>query len=507
MDSVIKELPSPWWLAIPVTVGYFIYLIVTQISTSLQTREFIHENGCRPAASEDAARDPIMGLDRMAHVFKEAREGHLQEYLRSKFENLGPTYISRTLMDRATFTIDSENVKAILATNFNDYSVQTRATAFGRLMGVAIFSSDGDAWVHSRAMLRPSFTRDQVANLDLTDKHILDLLGAVVPGANVDLKPLLFDFTLDSATEFFLGHSTNALDKNHENETSSFGRAFDVAVEAISREVRLVPFSRFMPHSKEVKESYRICRSHARKFVEDAISKGSLGVAEENKGRRNFILELASTGMNTEKVTNEVIALLTAGRDTTSALLSNFFFLVARRPDVWSNLRAGATRFGEETPSYEQLRDLKYTRWCVNEALRLYPPIAINSRTAVRDTVLPRGGGRLGDRPLHVPKGSRVMWHSYSLHRRKEVYGDDAHEFRPERWETLRPSWDYIPFHGGPRICLGQQYALTETFLVIVRFAQAFARLESRDSRPFAGSMSLSLASANGVHVTFHKDA
>lgn len=87
------------------------------------------------------------------------------------------------------------------------------------------------------------------------------------------------------------------------------------------------------------------------------------------------------------------------------------------------------------------------------------------------------------------------------MHRRRDYYGDDAELFRPERWEHLRPSWEYLPFNGGPRICLGQQYALTEASYVTVRLAQEFAKLESRDSGPWEEALTLTLCSGNGTKV------
>lgn len=64
-----------------------------------------------------------------------------------------------------------------------------------------------------------------------------------------------------------------------------------------------------------------------------------------------------------------------------------------------------------------------------------------NGRMAFRDTILPRGGGPNGDQPIHVPKGSMVNYTVYAMHRRKDLWGDDAEEFRPERWENRKPSW------------------------------------------------------------------
>lgn len=78
------------------------------------------------------------------------------------------------------------------------------------------------------------------------------------------------------------------------------------------------------------------------------------------------------------------------------------------------------------------------------------------------DTVLPLGGGPDGKSPLFIPKGRLVSWSLYTMHRRKDLYGDDAEDFRPERWDTLRPGWEYLPFNGGPRICLGRESSLLD---------------------------------------------
>jgi cytochrome P450 len=91
------------------------------------------------------------------------------------------------------------------------------------------------------------------------------------------------------------------------------------------------------------------------------------------------------------------------------------------------------------------------------------------------------------------------------MHRRRDIYGADADEFRPERWETLRPGWEYLPFNGGPRICLGQQYALTEAAYVSVRLLQEFKKVESRDPGEWAESLTLTLCSYNGTQVSLTK--
>lgn len=127
----------------------------------------------------------------------------------------------------------------------------------------------------------------------------------------------------------------------------------------------------------------------------------------------------------------------------------------------------------------------------------------MNGRNANRDTVLPVGGGPDGKSPVFVAKGTAVFYNAYAMHRRTDYYGDDAEEFRPERWENgkLQPRWEYLPFNGGPRICIGQQYALTEVAYVTARMAQEFSKLESRDPGPWEEQLTLTVASRNGTKV------
>ena len=92
--------------------------------------------------------------------------------------------------------------------------------------------------------------------------------------------------------------------------------------------------------------------------------------------------------------------------------------------------------------------------------LRLYPSVPVNSREATKLTILPVGGGPDGKSPVLVRPGQAVGYSVYAMHRRKDIYGEDADQFRPERWEDESLSnigWGYLPFNGGPRICLGRE--------------------------------------------------
>lgn len=100
-------------------------------------------------------------------------------------------------------------------------------------------------------------------------------------------------------------------------------------------------------------------------------------------------------------------------------------------------------------------------------------------------TTIPHGGGPKQEAPLLIRAGESVLFSVYAMHRRKDLYGPDAHEFRPERWDPNAKEynlnsigWAYLPFNGGPRTCLGQEFAIQEISYAIVKILQAVPNVE-----------------------------
>jgi cytochrome P450 len=125
------------------------------------------------------------------------------------------------------------------------------------------------------------------------------------------------------------------------------------------------------------------------------------------------------------------------------------------------------------------------TQKVLHETLRLYPPIPYNVRVALRDTTLPRGGGDSRLLRVGVPKDTLVGYSVLALQRSNlHNFSDfDVLEFEPDRWQGNAPKpWTYIPFNGGPRTCVGQQFALTEMAYTVIRILQCFERIEGLSS-------------------------
>lgn len=100
-----------------------------------------------------------------------------------------------------------------------------------------------------------------------------------------------------------------------------------------------------------------------------------------------------------------------------------------------------------------------------------------------------------------VRKGTKIVMNFHALHHDKEIWGENANEFVPERWEIARPIWEYLPFSGGPRVCPAQQMVYTDAAYIIVRILQQFNAIENHDPRPWAENFRMIVENRDGVKV------
>lgn len=198
-------------------------------------------------------------------------------------------------------------------------------------------------------------------------------------------------------------------------------------------------------------------------YVHKALAETAPGREKDSEegGRYVFLNELAKETRDPIELRSQVLNVLLAGRDTTAGTMSWIMTNLARNSRVFAKLRAIIIEefgtFNSPKPiTFETMKACSYLQYIINETLRLYPNVCMNSRRATKDTTLPRGGGPDGEAPVYVRKGKEVNYYAISMHRRKDIWGEDAEEFVPERWENKKRSWEFLPFNGGPRVCLGQ---------------------------------------------------
>ncbi|MCJ1371482.1 hypothetical protein MMC20_002699 [Loxospora ochrophaea] len=478
----------------------FTYIAYYQITTWRTSRKFARLHGCKPAKA-DPHIDPILGLDFFLHTVRASKGNYLLDDLAKRFARNGPTFTSNVLFETLIFTDDPKNTQAVLATHFHDFDIgELRRKATVKLLGHGIFNADGPYWEHSRALIRPNFVRKQVSDLRLMEHHVMSMISQLPSdGKPVNIQEFFFRMTLDTATDFLFGQSIDSLRPDATDEAKQFSWAFDYALGCIAQQIRLgkaVWTFRDPNYEKACKYIHEYVRpiihqaceyrksrnqldskavlvknaeeAHKAKaaLAGDPEKKALLAKEKENSvdaaideardERYVFLYELAKETGNERELRDQIINTLIAGRDTTASLMSSSLFVLSRRPDVWAKLQAEVAQLRGKPPTFDEIKDMKYLKAVLHEVLRMYPVVPINARFANKDTWLPRGGGPDGNSPIYVQKGQMVIYVIYSMHRRTHLWGDDANEFKPERWEGMLPGFKFLPFNGGPRICPGE---------------------------------------------------
>ncbi|KAL4918697.1 cytochrome P450 [Aspergillus aurantiobrunneus] len=463
------------------------FLALQNIRQRLRRRQDAKRWGCQAPLRVPSG---FFGISTFLDTVKAQQETRLVEFILDRYNKYGLTFQQTMLGLSSISTIEPENLKALLATQFNDFGLGTRHREFYPTLGDGIFTLDGAGWSHARAMLKPQFHRDQVADLDLLDAHVTRLIDLVPKDGSIfDIQRLFFLLTIDSATHFLFGESVGSMDDNSVLGKSSVGDAqnfadvFNTAMKYLNLRSISLGFY-WMVNPKKFRDANRRVHEVVDYYVYKAIE-AKRNPEKKEPGRYIFADGLAAETEDPKVLRDNMLNILLAGRDTTASLLSSAFFFLARHPTVWDKLRhVVVEEFGDsQNPkgdiTHARLKNVLYLRYVLNEVLRLLPPVPLNFRVAVKDTTLPVGGGPNGKSPIFVKKGQPILYSVYAMHRRKDLYGPDADSFRPERWENAKRGWEYLPFNGGPRICLGQQYALTEASYTMVRLIQRFSSVEN----------------------------
>lgn len=346
---------------------------------------------------------------------------------------------------------------------------------------------------------------------------ILD--GPAGTGEAVDMFNLFNRFTLDGIGEVGFGQSIGAMDDPSNPVLASFDAAQQACMERVITRSLTWKLERFLgsPMERQAKLHFAILDTYVRGIAREAWAESCKPAAESHlasstdkrkKSTRSrsdflslFIAEMKADGCSStadlllqkdeDFLRDLIINFLIAGRDTTAQSLSWTFFLLAQHPNIEAHVHAELVEtLGNGPLTFEGINGLEYTQCVVNEALRLYPSVPKNIKVAVRDDVFPDG--------TIVPAGCNVAHTPFTMGRSTSIWGEDAAEFRPERWIGRgQPDVYSNPvFHAGPRECLGRRMAYLEMKVCIATLLRRyhFTLTVHPSEVMYAESLTLSMA-------------
>ncbi|MEP7291896.1 MAG: cytochrome P450 [Chloroflexota bacterium] len=336
------------------------------------------------------------------------------------------------------------------------------------VVGNGLFTNDGDFWKRQRRLVQPAFHTKRIgAYGEVMVEHAQALISRWRGGEVYDIDHEMVRLTMGIV-------SKTLFDADVSSEANEISEMVTNALEVVNKRLdRLMNFPEWFP----TPENRRIHRAVERldvmiqRFIDDRRKSG------EDKGDLLSMLLMArdedsGDGMTDQQVRDEAMTVFGAGHETTAAALMWTWYLISQHPEVEAKLIEELdTVLNGRAPELSDLPRLTYTEMVIKEAIRLYPPAWSLTRETVADV-------ELGGYP--IKKGHVVILNVYGMHRDAR-YFPDPERFDPERFsaenEKTIPKYAYLPFGGGPRVCIGNAFAMMEAKLIVATIAPHF-RLE-----------------------------
>ncbi len=394
---------------------------------------------------------------------------------------------------RSYMVFHPDHLKHVLQDNNHNYVKGLLIERSKALIGDGLFSSEGSFWRRQRRLAQPAFHRERIAAFaDLMTETVEAMLVRWEPIAAArtpfDIAPEMSQLTLD-----VVGKALFSMDLS--GEAAEVGRALRVALEHMTHLAFTVfPLPARVPTPRNLR--FRRALSALDDVVYDIIA-----ARRQSDGGAGDLLamllqardEETGEGMSDRQLRDEVMTFFLAGHETTAVALAWTWYLLARHPEVEERLRAEVSSvLAGRTPRMTDLGALTYTRMVVEEALRLYPPLWGFPRQTIGEDEI--GGYR-------ITANSMVSICPYVTHRHPEFWEDperfDPERFTPERTAT-RPRYAYLPFSGGPRQCIGNEFALMEAQLAMAMTVQRY-RLSLASDRPVEPEVRVTLRPRGGI--------
>ena len=315
-------------------------------------------------------RSLLLGLDVLRDVILAVRSERYLTKIQHSYQKYGNTFSKHILLSSIICTIEPANIRAVLSTSFADYGItDVRKDAFRPFLGQNILSADGAEWTHARAMLRPSFCKNNHGDLEMFEVHVINLLEAIRrEGPVVNLKDLFLGLTADVTTHSMYGESVYSLKSGTLVGIMEAFHDAQYGCEDRARWGKLAPLKPQKKFYKSVKILQQYVEMHMQKAVQSRKTSRSSIRTPKTEDRYVLLHELGKIIHDKTRLRDELLTILFAGRDTTASLLCSLFFTIASKPDIWLRLRAEVDYLNGEKPTLEQLKKMQYSRNCLNES-------------------------------------------------------------------------------------------------------------------------------------------
>lgn len=397
--------------------------------------------------------------------------GALPEFVSHRLDFL--VDVAREFGDVATFRIgprriflisNPDLIEQVLVTDAKHYIKHFGARAYKPVLGNGLVTSDGDFWLRQRRLSQPAFAKGRVVSYaplmaELTERMLARWRSGDLIDVHYEFSALTSAIALKTLFDL-----DDAGDRERFAETLRL--AFDLMSARIRSTVRI-------PAWFPTPANLRLQRAAAELFavVDGFIAQGRARKAPGDDLLSRLVLAQDDDGtrMTDRQLRDEMMTLYLAGHETTALTLSWSWYLISRHPRVEEKLLAEWQRvLGGRAPSPDDLPNMPYTDAVITEAMRVYPPVYLIGREAT--TELEIGG-------YQVKQGYTIFMSQWVNHRDPR-YFPEPEEFRPERWEDglakRIPKYAYYPFGGGPRVCIGNTFALMEAAILLAAVGQQF---------------------------------
>ena len=411
-------------------------------------------------------------------------------YLSRMVREYGDIFTMRYYNFRVYFVSHPDYVEEVLVTENRKFIKGRILRANKRLFGNGLLTSEGDFWLRQRRLAQPAFHRARIASYaDTMVRYTERLLGEWKDGETRNIHAEMMRLTLQIVAK-------TIFDADVDRESRQVGRALEAIMELNSDFRKLILTPSWLPTPRNIRAAIATRRLDEIifRFIEERRASGKdagdllsmLLAAQDEDGSR----------MTDRQLRDEAMTIFLAGHETTANALSWTWLLLAQNPAAEAKLHAELEAvLAGRAPTLEDLANLRYTGQVITESMRLYPPAWGMARLAIEDA-------EIGGYP--IPKGCGVSLSQWVIHRDPRWF-DAPQEFRPERWEgdlmKRLPRFAYFPFGGGPRQCIGNNFAVMEATLLLATIAQRF-RIRMVPDHPAVPMPSITLRPRYGIRAT-----